>query len=53
MAFSTVLMALGVGLLFLGFAVTNGWIMLSGGGAIVLGIIIAVVQATIDVMRNR
>lgn len=53
MAVSTLLMAIGVGLLFLGFAITSGWTMLAGGGAIVLGILIATVQAVIDVMRNR
>lgn len=53
MAISTILMALGVGLLFLGFLVTSGWVMLGGGASIVVGILFAIVQATIDVVRNR
>lgn len=53
MPISTLLMALGVGLLFLGFMITSGWVMLGGGGAIVAGIVIAIVQATVDVMKNR
>ena len=53
MAISTILMALGVGLLFLGFMIASGWVMLGGGAAIALGILIAVVQATIDVLKNR
>jgi hypothetical protein len=53
MAISTLLMASGVGMLFLGFAITSGWTMLAGGGAIIVGILIALIQAIIDVARNR
>jgi hypothetical protein len=53
MPIAKILMALGVGLLFLGFMLNSGWVMLGGGASIVAGILVAVIQSTIEVMRNR